>query len=556
MSSTRSSKSRSWRPLAYPRLAFLRDGNENVLFPFHPVMVTVLLRELLVLDGTLDRSTLAINREKLAWYMHSETGETKLMPQVEGHMLQQWQTCDPTTNAAEKARRRPRKQEAPTVRKRPCRREIPTAATSEVKPSETSVGGMLVESSLPFRVEYSFGEDLVAAILARWGAKDQDEEKGCTMKESTICSLTSLKNLAPQEAPRLRKVSDLDIADGKNLGSLKTNLTSGMEAMSTPNEIGRFANIMPCNGRFQLSTCDLPLVLEAGISTEESLRNLALVHCENFLQSFSDDCLKKALGYKSSMVDRMKQMLTKLADYLFLSSHALFAWEQTQRDLQLVNDARTQAQREAYMREALFDARTLESLGGWEWSSLFRQAVQLLVESPPRWEAWVRTRPGRKAFAHHMSDEACIRVASRRRQGKRRSDLMNLSVSDVMLNGHQFAQKMSNPWRVPSGDGLGFPQKPSNGPNTASSSVNSPSIKTVQLERNGGQTWGVLLSNEDGMCVVARGAETLLNGLHTGDVILRVDNEEGKKAQVFYRQIVDIFKTSRRLTLKVQRRRD
>mmetsp|Transcript_22194 Transcript_22194/g.42119 ORF Transcript_22194/g.42119 Transcript_22194/m.42119 type:complete len:550 (+) Transcript_22194:178-1827(+) len=545
------SKSRGWRPLAYPRLAFLRDGKGNFLFPFHPVMVTVLLRELLVLDGTLDRSTLAINREKQALYIHTVTGETKLMPQVEGHVLQQWQACELISTSAEKDRRRRRKQEVPSMRKRPCRCESHTA-TNEPSPNKTHAGGTLGLSP-PCRVECSSGEDLVAAMLARWGTKDHDEEKRHTTEENIIRSLASFENLAPQ-AFRARKVSDLDIVYG---GKLKTNLMTGMEGMTTANDIGRFANVMPRNGRFQLSTRDLPLVLEAGISTEESLRNLALIHCEDLLQSFSDDCLRKALGYKSSMVDRKKQLLTKLADYLFSTSHALFAWEQTQRDLQLANDRRTQAQRESYTREVLFDARTLGNLGGWEWSSLFRQAVQLLAINTQNWEGWARTRPGRKALAHHMSDEACVRVASRRRQGKRRSDLMNLHDSNVKEEDRQeLAPSMPNAWPVSSTDELGFPPKPPDGSNTASSSVNSTSIRTVQLERKEGQSWGVLLSNEEGMCVVARGAETLSNGLHTGDVILRVDNEEGKKAQISYRQIVDIFKTSRHLTLKVERRQE
>ena len=535
------SKSRGWRPLAYPRIAFLRDGNENSLFPLHPIMVTVLLRELLVLDGTLDRSTLAISRGKQAWYIHSDTGETKLMPQVEGHLSQQWQVCELATNA-EKDRCRRRQQEAPpTKRKRVCRRDGSRTATNGPSPNITSVGEKR-ESNSPCRVECSSGEDLVAAMLTRWGTKDLQEET-----EHTIC--TSVENLA-QEGPRARKVSDLDIMDGRNLNTLETNLTSSMEAMTAANDIGRFANVISRNGRFRISRRDLPPVLEAGISTEESIRNLALIHCGDLLQSFSDGCLRKALGYKSSMVDRKKQLLTQLADYLFSTSHALFAWEATERDLQQASDRLTQAQRESYLRETLFDARTLENLGGWEWTSLFRQAVQLLAEKTSNWEAWARTKQGRKALAHHMSDEASVRVGRRRRQGKR------LPGANVKEDVHQFTQEISSPWPVLSKAGSGCPRKAWNGSKAASSCVNSPSIRTVQLERKEGQSWGVLLSNEEGMCVVARGSDNSLNGLCCGDVILRVDNEEGKKAQVFYRQIVDIFKTSQRLTLKIQRRQE
>lgn len=81
------------------------------------------------------------------------------------------------------------------------------------------------------------------------------------------------------------------------------------------------------------------------------------------------------------MVDRNKQLLTQLSAFLFATSHALFAWEASQTDLvhQLTTDnGRTHFQRESRLKEALFDARTLKSLGGWEWSSLFRQGVLLL----------------------------------------------------------------------------------------------------------------------------------------------------------------------------------
>jgi len=529
----------------YPRLAFLRDGHENLLFPFHPVMVTVLLRELLIVDGTLDRSTLAINREKQSWYLHVETGDIKVMPQVEGHLLQQWKAYESATSGENgRRRRRRRMEEASTIHKRPCRLEGHSTPISDTSPIRTVLSEQ--DTSPPSRVECPSGEDLVAAMLARRGIKDVQDEKSHTIKENCINSFTGLEKLT-QQAPRARKVSDLDMVDGRNMGNSKTNLISSMEAMITVNDIGRFAKVIPSSGRFQLFTRDLPHLLEAGISTEESLRSLALIHCEDLMRSFSDDCLRKVLGYKSSMVDRKNRLLAKLVDYLFATSHALFVWEQTQKDLQYANDRRTQAQRESYMRKILFDSRTLENLGGWKWSCLFRQAVHLLAANVPHWEAWARTKAGRKALEHHMSNEACLRVASRRRQKSRRSDLMHTSCSNVKRGRHQFVEM------VASNDALGPLPKSSNGP---SSSVISPSIRTVQLERKEGQSWGVLLSHEDGMCVVARGTDSLYNGLRTGDVILCVDNEEGSKAQIFYHKIVDIFKTSRRLTLKIQRRQE
>ena len=80
-----------------------------------------------------------------------------------------------------------------------------------------------------------------------------------------------------------------------------------------------------------------------------------------------------------------------------------------------------------------------------------------------------------------------------------------------------------------------------------------PTTTLVQLERTPGKSWGVLLSREGDMCLVARGSSNASCGLQKGDVILQAENEAGVKAHVAYRQVVDLFKASRHLKLQVQR---
>lgn len=77
---------------------------------------------------------------------------------------------------------------------------------------------------------------------------------------------------------------------------------------------------------------DLPDLLEVSICVESYLHKLTYNMVVKMTETFDDKILREFLGYKSSMLKREK-LVHKIADYLFDISHALFAWEQTENEL-------------------------------------------------------------------------------------------------------------------------------------------------------------------------------------------------------------------------------
>lgn len=170
------------------------------------------------------------------------------------------------------------------------------------------------------------------------------------------------------------------------------------------------------------------------------------------------------------------------------------------------------------------------------------------------WESWARTKQGHRYLAHFKSAETMIRVARRRRQGKRPARQAINPKSDAALAPveEETTENLSQTPRSRSSSIAS--QRPALQPAVEEKKVNTlPSTTTVRLERTPGQSWGVLLSREGDMCVVARGSSDPKKDLRSGDIILHAENERATTAHVSYRQIVDLFKTSRQLVLQVQR---
>lgn len=573
------SKSRSWRPLAYPRAALV-DSNkeENALFPLHRTMLTVILRELLASDGTLDPESLTVT-EELVPHKHEGTQEMKLMTRVQGHLTPGWRACSVGTADRGKEeknnRRRGRKSKQEAPRKRPClgRRENlceskVEAKTEKPKPCVYDLSTVSCAEQAPCTVECSSGEELAATLLGRCiqgrNPPTSDGQLGYSFFDYTIAKQAGGSIDEGSRPQRARKVSDLDmIDDGKNHQAAISDAS-----MATAKDICRFSLLFSKEStanldkvHFHLTLHDLPPLLEASIATESRLRSLALSLCRDVFSSFSDECLRSFFGYKSSCISRENLLLPMLADYVFITSHALFAWEATQQEKSIA-EGRSPEEQNLYIRETLFDARTLESLGGWEWSSLFRQAVHLLslgetaMSESNRgcmsWETWARTKQGHRSLAHLKSAETMLKVARRRRQGKRQaihptSHAIVAPVEEEPTENLLQATRSRSSSIASQGSALQPAVEETKKVNTL------PSTTTVRLERTPGQSWGVLLSREGDMCLVARGSSDPNKDLRSGDIILHAENERATTAHVSYRQIVDLFKTSHQLVLQVQR---
>ena len=81
--------SRGWVPLKYPESAVNREDESFAYFPLHKDVVLACVRELLVLDGTLDSSTLKISENKS--HFKDGSGEFVSIPRFSKHMeLLKW----------------------------------------------------------------------------------------------------------------------------------------------------------------------------------------------------------------------------------------------------------------------------------------------------------------------------------------------------------------------------------------------------------------------------------------------------------------------------------
>ena len=524
----RTGRRKGWTPLAYPVDAI----QDSPYFPLHHAMLVVALRELCILDGRLDPSTLALTNKKV----------------IDGRDLNQKQALSLPTptlnhhkdaaNAHDDKKRRAsgsclEKTEALSHKRLhtgTCPNDRPstttkTAAAAAAAATTTTTTTTESDSNPGFSSHTTLekivsGEQLVQHLLTQCRPSTKRTLTSDLMAELVSPNDSSLPLLTKD--PRSRTVSDLDQWEhgpthGVGLPGLDDNDDSYPPESS-------------------LALC------QAGIHLESRLRAVGLTLGQHLVQSFSDETLRKFLGYQASQVDRARVLLPRLADYLFATSHALYAWEATRNELDMEKDTKgpsvAASTRETCIRETLFDDRTMEALGGWEWSSLFRQAVYFVEsEDEMSWESWAQTKMGREALAHHKSGAQGLRVA-RRRRTERRTLAGRLSLSTAMsLSNHQSLVKDEPVEELtPPMDG-----KPPS------------SIITVRLERASGQSWGVLLKPSEDMCVVARGSTNPRVNLQFGDIIIRVVNDQGDFAEVFYRPIVELFKRSQRLTAQIQR---
>eukprot|EP00956_Cyclotella_meneghiniana_P012913 scaffold18445_cov71-Cyclotella_meneghiniana.AAC.7 len=169
----------------------------------------------------------------------------------------------------------------------------------------------------------------------------------------------------------------------------------------------------------------LPRLLKASINNETQMREIAHTMAFSILDDYTlDSPLRIFLGYKSNKsVDRSK-LVSIFADILFDVSHAMYAWVQTEKEMS--NTARhaggqnitskSQGNRvqipiasqnvdvESIIKDSLFDERALKQIGGFEPYSLLPLAlgVRHCRQYGVSWEEYAQTAEGRSATAMHL----------------------------------------------------------------------------------------------------------------------------------------------------------
>jgi len=307
-----------------------------------------------------------------------------------------------------------------------------------------------------------------------------------------------------------------------------------------------------------LAPNDIPELLEVSIFAEESLRQVAYKIASELVKTFNDKSLREFLGYKSSAMKRNK-LEDILSEFLFDVSHAMFAWEETEEDVihdialssdfprRLMTSLKSRKKVESKVRDILFDSKELQKIGGFDCYSLLPHAlsVRRLRQRGISWKEFASTKEGRKMFRHLCSGTAID-------AGERRRILRKRQRKPVWVNSKRAADSVS-PSNTPQND-----CDVSEGETTSSLQLihpvpdlnvlgqdivvkpmaSVPGEMQVTLQKVDSKNWGILLAKEGGMCVVVRAPENPENRyrveseysdqaeIRSGDIVLSVRNDE------------------------------
>jgi hypothetical protein len=335
-------------------------------------------------------------------------------------------------------------------------------------------------------------------------------------------------------------------------------------------------------GSFSLrsSVGDISNMLHASISNEALLRDAAMSMTQQLIATFPNRALRLFLGYKTPAItrDRLTQLL---AGFLFDTSHATFAWVQTEQEI-LARAPQTTSL-DSMVRTSLFDDRALKKIGGFDPSSLLPHAISIarLRRRNSSWEFFATTAQGKRMLNHHSREKSMISVGKQRRGQRLRQRywltsalLSHENDCDVSVSTGPRSRSCS----FASSEGEEEPMLPGGGKcadltRQARILADMPGSKAISLVKQPPNTsWGVCLAKEGNACVVGRAKERPAGSradeyLRCGDLILHAQNENGQEAfsplcvwsdaestgEDFFRAMVDLFKTSEELHLVVQR---
>ena len=624
----------------------------NRHFPLHWSICSAAVREMLLLEGTLSDRDLAVKTADRVVVLGKKqpgstasAGSSQVVPRYLLHMNPERYDgfrriirdgiADEEEATAKSATRR-RKRKTRTSTKTETKRKSKKAKKSQQKvqrdqtataaaPASSASRGVATWCKNDDEAKGSDGEgvpcsaECLVNLIVERSVSTRSTTTATATATATAATATATAATAVARPPR--KVSDLDTtaiaAMDNNCFNSCTNAVANadpaprlppdglvFEQTLGPTDISRFwvALASSADGstdddlhRKQLSEhplCeDIPELLEASIATEANLRGHARHLTAKLVSTFDDDVLRTFVGYKTPNVTRDK-LVRVVADYLFDTSHAMFAWQQTEREVRanrrLSRPSSQSAGKhefdDALIKESLFDSsRALRKIGGFEDSSLLPHAISItrLRNKNRSWREFATTAEGIRMLEHHRNAASLIAVGQRRRGQRLRQRLGPTRVDEPswpsFSHGHQHRQ-VSRPSSVASVDAE------MNGSETLAGDarfsnelvpvlVEVPSTLNVHIQRSQGSSWGILLAKEGEMCVVVRSGKTAA-AVKSGDLLLRVENERGESASSpsflssisssstaasnhqekdWFLSICDLFKNSEELNLVVQR---
>ena len=554
-----------WAPLVYPSSALLADHDSAHTNPYFPLQADVLraaVRELLILDNTLDAKTLSL-ASTTAQFCNVAEQKRVVGPRYLVHVNPcRWEVSSPSgkrhfTGGSRAPNKKTRKETDETsfqdqniISSPSCFVRVPCElAYSDVRHDCDKVQD--AESLAEVIVKRACTVfDIAEPVLEVQTAVPDDDSRKENYPASTMTSP--------------RKVSDADVDE-------ETFLNHGeISAAGASKDISRFFDIRNRNttGSMSILQKQLPSLLEVSIVSESIIRDQAFAMTRKLTQSFDDKTLRLFLGYKSSALKR-ERLEYILSEYLFDVSHAMFAWKQT--ELEVCTEQLGSNSLQETILEMLFDEKALRKIGGFDASSLLPHALSIcrLCKGKVTWEQFAKTAAGQTLLRHHQ-DGYSLCVGQKRRGQRVRTRHVSC---DISLEGGSRSRSSS----IVSYDGTESTLDGRADETMASVQEENdqremfcqmPDNMHVSLRKESGKSWGILLSKEGEMCVVVRVPETpSLNGnvgLKLGDEILSIKDARQDSASMgsslvssdvapWFRFVVNLFKTSNELDLTVRR---
>lgn len=506
-----------WAPLVYPASALSATDNDSKTNPWFPLEENVLraaIREMLILDDCVNSETLVLSLENVK-FRGGMVGKRSV-----------------TSSGGPKKKTKMNNRKG---KKEPSKNEI----DEETEASDDSCKH--TEEKLPN------AEALVDVIVQR--------------SHDHAADATPFKTAETLRNPR--KVSDADCDFATSTSRHMNDAIKRLDATYDSSEISLVYNIR----NRSMIVEETPVFLEVSIASESVLRELARDVTRRLVESFDEKTIRLFLGYKSSSLKR-DRLLAVLAEHLFDVSHAMFAWKQTEEEIQ--SQLLATSDLDQRIVSILFDSRALRKIGGFDDSSLLPHALSIyrLSKKGVSWEDFAKTENGRALLKHHVDGKAVLAGQKRRGLRVRRRNVVPSSDSSEAGQRSRSSSIASYDTMEHKRDGTHYTLAEQSQVELWSerrnASLQMPDVLLVSLRKPASESWGVLLSKEGDMCIVVRSPEpassedAVQNGrLKIGDVILSVGTEAQESAekeeQDWFRFVVNKFKTSNELDLIVRR---
>lgn len=588
-------RSTGWTPLAYPASALILKssmvGTATEVNPFFPLDKDVLraaIREMLILDGSLDPENLKLKEERVkfesfdaqmakgvgigpAYAFHLQSGKWNRIREDDVSVANKSgeNTAFKTKADMERAAKRKMPSSIIISQKLLKKRRILDTDT-ESKSNQRACDAKRDKANTTEEIKASIPSAAALVDLILYRAR----HNSACMLEPVLSSADAKESPACSDALDRppRKVSDVDQASLSDSPPVLLDLT---DETCGEQDITLFIDIVnrKADGSVTLLKRKIPAFLDVSIVFESSLRHEAYQMLSQICSSFDSEALRLFLGYKSSVLKREK-VLRILSDYLFDVSHAMFAWKQTESeilsertDTALPTQTSFCQEIDSLVSHSLFDERALKKIGGLDDASILRHAIEISRSERRNepWERFATTATGRRLLCHHHTGRAYL--VGQKRRGQRIKRFSCSASTDVSDDGQRsrassiasYDEIESNTRACPY-DCL--PHSIQHDPSAGLKIQNLSEVLDLTLTRNVDKSWGVLLSREGDMCVVERAPET--SSVRCGDMVLSVKNERGESAappassanndnQSWFQDIVNVFKGSNELRLVVRR---